>query len=493
MNINSNESKLTQGLTFDDVLLMPKYSEILPHETELNTSLTKKIPLRIPFISSAMDTVTEYKTAITMAQQGGIGIIHKNMSLDEHAKQVYLVKKSETALIADPIVIEADKFVGEALAVMRENNISGLPVVEGQQLIGILTGRDVRFEKENNKRIYTVMTKNVVTIDEGSSLTHAVELMHNHRIEKLPVIKKGTRSLVGMYTIKDIEKARKHPGASKDSRGRLLVGAAIGPGADGIERLEALVEKNCDLFVIDTAHAHSKKVIDTIKEIKRFKDKFDFCLIAGNIASGQATQALIDAGVDAIKVGIGPGSICTTRIVAGIGVPQLTAIMDCSRVAAKYSIPIIADGGIRFSGDAVKALACGASAIMIGSLFAGTDEAPGEIIIYQGKSYKSYRGMGSIGAMSAGSADRYFRDKLSKKEKFVPEGIEGRVPYKGPLCQSIHQLTGGLRSAMGYLGAKDLMSLRQQAEFIQITPASLRESHVHDVCITRAAPNYQVD
>ena len=494
MNIRESQSFLRSGLTFDDVLLIPNYSEVLPSEVDISTQFSRNIKLKTPLVSAAMDTVTEAPLAIAMAQNGGLGIIHKNMSIEEQQAAVVKVKKSETVIISDPIVVGPNETVARVLELMGQHNISGLPVVENSKLIGIVTGRDIRFEKNVQRIVAEVMTEKVITIDKGCSLNHAVSLMHEHRIEKLPVVEEGTRSLAGMYTIKDIEKAHKHPDASKDSAGRLLAGASIGVVGDYLERLEALLEGAADVIVVDTAHGFSKKVIDATKLITQdFKKKYNFELVVGNIATRKATEALIEAGADAVKVGIGPGSICTTRIVAGIGVPQLTAIMESSAVAMKHGVPLIADGGIRFSGDISKALAAGASSVMLGSLLAGTEEAPGDILIYQGKSYKTYRGMGSIGAMTGGSKDRYAQAEVSDSRKLVPEGIEGRVPYKGDLKSILYQLSGGLRSSMGYLGSTTLNELREKAEFIKISPASLRESHIHDIHVTREAPNYKMN
>ena len=494
MNIRESQSSLRSGLTFDDVLLIPNYSEVLPSEVDISTQFSRNIKLKTPLVSAAMDTVTEAPLAIAMAQNGGLGIIHKNMSIEEQQAAVVKVKKSETVIISDPIVVGPNETVARVLELMGQHNISGLPVVENSRLIGIVTGRDIRFEKNVQRTVAEVMTEKVITIDKGCSLNHAVSLMHEHRIEKLPVVEEGTRSLAGMYTIKDIEKAHKHPDASKDSAGRLLAGASIGVVGDYLERLEALLEGAADVIVVDTAHGFSKKVIDATKLITQdFKKKYNFELVVGNIATRKAAEALIEAGADAVKVGIGPGSICTTRIVAGIGVPQLTAIMESSAVAMKRGVPLIADGGIRFSGDISKALAAGASSVMLGSLLAGTEEAPGDILIYQGKSYKTYRGMGSIGAMTGGSKDRYAQAEVSDSRKLVPEGIEGRVPYKGDLKSILYQLCGGLKSSMGYLGSTTLNELREKAEFIKISPASLRESHIHDIHVTREAPNYKMN
>lgn len=488
------DEKLSWGLTFDDVLLVPAYSEILPHEVTLETKFTRHISLKTPLVSSAMDTVTESATAIAMAQLGGIGVLHKNMSPELQAKEVSRVKKSETGMISNPITVLPSQTVGDVFRITKEFNISGLPVLDQGKLVGIITGRDIRFEKDMNRLVKDAMTKNVITATTGTSYDEAVALLHKHRIEKLPVIDKDGKTLVGMFTIKDIEKAKKHPEASKDSRGRLLVAAAIGAGGDYLERAEQLLQAGVDVLVLDTAHGHSKGVMQACKTVKEtFCKKYAFDLIGGNVGTLAGAEALIQCGVDGVKVGIGPGSICTTRIVAGIGVPQLTAILEASQAAKKHGVPIIADGGIKFSGDVVKALAAGASTIMIGSLFAGTDEAPGELIIYQGKTYKSYRGMGSLGAMPLGSKDRYFQGNVEDRRKFVPEGIEGRVAYKGSLIDTVYQLTGGVRSGMGYVGAPNIQGLQEKGKFIRITPSGLRESHAHDVIITREAPNYKLE
>ena len=488
------DEKLSWGLTFDDVLLVPAYSEVLPHEVTLETKLTRNITLKTPLVSSAMDTVTESATAIAMAQLGGIGVLHKNMSPELQAREVSRVKKSETGMISNPITVMPSQTVGDVFRITKEFNISGLPVLDEGKLVGIITGRDIRFEKDMKRLVKDAMTKNVITATTGTSYDEAVALLHKHRIEKLPVIDKDGKTLVGMFTIKDIEKAKKHPEASKDSKGRLLVAAAIGAGGDYLERADQLLQSGVDVLVLDTAHGHSKGVLQACKTVKEtFSRKFSFDLIGGNVGTAAGAEALIQCGVDGVKVGIGPGSICTTRIVAGIGVPQLTAILEASQAAKKHSVPIIADGGVKFSGDVVKALAAGASTIMIGSLFAGTDEAPGELIIYQGKTYKSYRGMGSLGAMALGSKDRYFQGNVEDRRKFVPEGIEGRVAYKGSLTDTVYQLTGGVRSGMGYVGAPNILSLQDKGKFIRITPSGLRESHAHDVIITREAPNYKLE
>jgi IMP dehydrogenase len=491
-NINRGQD-LRLALTFDDVLLIPQHSEVLPHQVSIATKLTKRIALKTPILSAAMDTVTEAQTAISMAQAGGLGIVHKNMPPEAQGDQVRRVKKSESGMVAQPIVIDSGSTVGDVIAIMGKHNISGLPVVDHGSLVGIVTGRDIRFEKDLQKSLKDVMTKKVITAKIGTTSEEAVEILHRHRIEKLPVIGADGKSLVGMFTIKDIEKARKYPNASKDGAGRLLVGAAIGAGGDFLQRAEVLLAAGADVIVVDTAHGHSQGVIDAVKIVRQTFARYEFDLVAGNVATAAATEALVAAGVDAVKVGIGPGSICTTRIIAGIGVPQLTAVMDCAQAAARHGVPVIADGGIKFSGDIVKALAAGASTVMIGSLFAGTDEAPGEMIIYQGKSYKSYRGMGSIGAMAQGSKDRYFQADVNEPQKLVPEGIEGRVAYKGSLAANIFQMEGGIRSAMGYVGARTIRDLQERAEFVRISHAGLKESHAHDIYITREAPNYKLD
>lgn len=483
--------KIRTGLTFDDVLLQPAKSDVLPKEVDTSTFITREIKLHIPIVSSAMDTVTESRLAITMAQEGGLGIIHKNLSVDEQAAEVDKVKKSESGMIVNPITIGPDQHIFDAVEIMKKYKISGVPVTKDGKLLGILTNRDLRFEKNLYLKISDVMTKeNLITVPEGTTLEESKEILHRHRIEKLLVVDhKG--NLKGLITIKDIEKSIKYPHSCKDSLGRLRVGAAIGVGADRDERLAALISAGADVIAIDTAHGHSKSVLAVVKEIKK---SFPLCqLIAGNIATAEAAKDLIKAGADAIKVGIGPGSICTTRIIAGVGTPQLTAISDCYREAKKHDIPVIADGGIKYSGDIVKAIAAGASTVMIGSLFAGTDESPGETVLYQGRTYKVYRGMGSLGAMKEGSKDRYFQDEVDNEVKLVPEGIEGRVPYRGALSSSIHQLMGGLRAGMGYTGCRDIEELKTNTTFVRISNAGLRESHVHDVSITKEAPNYSLD
>ncbi len=478
------------GLTFDDVLLMPAKSNILPAEVDVCTRLTKNISINTPIVSSAMDTVTEASLAIAIAREGGIGIIHRAMPLANQVSEVDKVKKSESGMIVDPITLQANKKISAALAIMKKYRISGVPITEERKLVGILTNRDLKFETNFNKKISDVMTrKGLVTALEGITMKEAIKILNKHKIEKLPIVKKKN-ILVGLITIKDIEKKIKFPNACKDSIGRLRVGAALGVGKDALNRATALTKAAVDVLVVDTAHGHSKRVISTVKALREKFPKVD--IIAGNVATAEATQDLIAAGVAAVKVGVGPGSICTTRIIAGAGVPQITAIKECSEVADSLGIPIIADGGIKYSGDITKAIAAGASSVMIGGLFAGTDESPGELILYQGRTYKVYRGMGSIGAMEAGSKDRYAQEGIETR-KLVPEGVEGRVPHKGPLSASIHQLVGGLKSGMGYCGCKDIEELKQKAQFIRITPAGLRESHVHDVTVTRESPNYSMD
>jgi len=478
------------GLTFDDVLLLPAKSSILPGDVDVSAQLTRSIKINAPIVSAAMDTVTEAKLAIAIAREGGIGIIHRAMPLEMQVTEVDKVKKSESGMIVDPITLQPDRKISEALAIMKKYRISGVPITKGRKLVGILTNRDLKFETDFSKKASEVMTKRgLVTAREGITMEEAIEILHKHKIEKLPIVKKDM-TLMGLITIKDIEKTIKYPHSCKDSFGRLRVGAALGVGKEAITRSAALVKAGVDVLVIDTAHGHSKRVIATVKELRK---KFPpVQIIAGNVATAEATKDLIDAGVDAVKVGVGPGSICTTRIIAGAGVPQITAIRECSRVADVEGVPIIADGGIKYSGDITKAIAAGANSVMIGSLFAGTDESPGELILYQGRTYKVYRGMGSLGAMESGSKDRYAQEGVESK-KLVPEGVEGRVPHKGPVSASIHQLVGGLRSGMGYCGCKDIEELRRKSRFIRITPAGLKESHVHDVTITREAPNYSFD
>lgn len=479
--------KVQQALTFDDVLLLPAYSEVLPNQTNVSTRLTRKHRLNIPIVSSAMDTVTEARLAITMAQEGGMGILHKNMDIAKQVEEVKRVKKFESGIIRDPITIAPDRLLSEAVELMRKHAISGIPVVRGDVLVGILTNRDLRFERNLQQRVEKVMTTNLVTAQEGISPAEAADILHHHKVEKLPVVDKQHR-LRGLITIKDLQKAKRFPNSTKDEHGSLMVGAAVGVGREARQRSEALLAAGCDVLVIDTAHGHSRGVIDTLRLIRQDFSNAD--IIAGNVATAAGCRALIEAGADAVKVGIGPGSICTTRVVAGVGVPQVTAIAECARVGDEYDVPIIADGGIKYSGDVTKALAAGASSVMIGSLFAGTEESPGEVVFYQGRSYKVYRGMGSLGAMKAGSSDRYFQEGVRQEEKLVPEGIEGRVPYRGKLTQVLYQLVGGLRSGMGYTGCADIEILRHQARFTRITPAGLQESHVHNVIITQEAPNY---
>lgn len=481
---------LQEALTFDDVLLTPGKSDVIPRDVDLSTKLTEKITLEIPLVSAAMDTVTEGRLAISIAQEGGIGFIHKNMSVTEQAEEVDKVKRSESGMIVDPITIDPEKTVEEALEIMSKFKISGVPVTKNKKLVGILTNRDLRFVTAYDQPVKNFMTKeNLVTVSVGTSLDEAKEHLQNHRIEKLLVVD-DKYNLKGLITIKDINKRLKYPSATKDDLGRLRVGAAVGVGAETMERVEALVDNDVDIIVVDTAHGHSSKVNETVRLIK--KKYPDLQLVAGNVATPEATLDLIKAGVDCVKVGIGPGSICTTRVVAGVGVPQITAVMDCASVAEKYNIPIIADGGVKYSGDIVKALAAGANVVMMGSLFAGTTESPGEIELLQGRSYKVYRGMGSVGAMSSGSKDRYFQDEKSSEGKFVPEGIEGRVHYKGDISHTIYQLMGGLRSGMGYTGSENIENLRKNAKFVKITGSGLKESHVHDVIITKESPNYWI-
>ncbi len=484
-------TKLQEALTFDDVLLKPAHSDVLPADVSVRTKITKTIELGIPIISAAMDTVTEGRLAIAMAQEGGIGVVHRNMDIEKQASHVKKVKKFESGMIVDPLTMRPDQPLSEALAMMEEYSISGIPITEekGGKLAGILTNRDIRFAENYEKPISDYMTsKNLVTANKKVSREEATKLLHKNRIEKLLIVDDAFRC-VGLITVRDMEKASQFPNACKDEMGRLRVAAATGTGPDGVERAEALIEAGADIVVVDTAHGHSQYVLDTVKSIVKMKK--DTQIIAGNIATADAAKALIDVGVDAVKVGIGPGSICTTRIVAGVGVPQLTAIQDVSSVCRKRKIPLIADGGIRTSGDLAKAIAAGADLVMLGSLFAGTEESPGEVFLYEGRSYKSYRGMGSLGAMARGSADRYFQGEIQESHKLVPEGVEGRVPYKGPLSNAIHQLIGGLRSSMGYTGNGTIDEMKKNAEFVRITSSGFRESHVHGVAITREAPNYR--
>lgn len=475
---------LDLALTFDDILLVPAKSSVLPGEVSLRSKLSRSINLNLPLLSAGMDTVTEARMAISMAREGGIGIIHKNMSAEEQAKQVDTVKRSEHGVITNPFFLEPEATVAEADALMERYRISGVPIVRGSKLVGIVTNRDIRFETNYQRKVSEIMTsKNLVTAPEGTTLDQALEMLAKHRIEKLPLVDENY-NLRGLITIKDIEKARTYPNSARDIQGRLLVGAAVGIAADTLERVSALVDAKVDVVVVDTAHGHSKGVLEMVSRLKQQYQDID--IIAGNVATPEATRDLIGAGADAIKVGIGPGSICTTRVVAGVGVPQVTAIMNCAEAAKGTGVPIIADGGIKFSGDVAKAIAAGADTVMVGSLLAGTDESPGALEIYQGRSYKVYRGMGSIGAMRAGSKDRYFQ---SDQKKLVPEGIEGRVPYRGTVADSVYQLMGGLRAGMGYCGAPDIQSLKR-AQFVQISNAGLQESHPHDVQITSEAPNY---
>jgi len=482
--------QVREALTFDDLLLVPAESAVMPKDVDTTTLLTREITLSIPIVSAAMDTVTESATAICMAQEGGIGIIHRNMSIQRQALEVDKVKKSESGMIVDPITIEPERKVSEALELMQRYKISGVPVTKNRKLVGILTNRDLRFETRLDQPIANVMTKeNLVTVSSSIGLEESKELLHKHRIEKLLVVD-DQYNLKGLITIKDIEKIKKYPNASKDSLGRLRVGAAVGT-LDREERVEALLTAGVDVIVIDTSHGHSRGVVEAVRDTRQ---NFPDCkLIAGNIATGEGAEALIRAGVDAVKVGVGPGSICTTRIVAGVGVPQMSAIRDTCRVASRHGIPVIADGGIKFSGDIVKALAAGAHTVMVGGLFAGTAESPGETVLFQGRSYKVYRGMGSLEAMKEGSRDRYFQDEMESPLKLVPEGIEGRVPFRGFLSDSIYQMIGGLRSGMGYVGCRTISEMHEKAQFVRITSAGLRESHVHDVIITKEAPNYWLD
>jgi inosine-5''-monophosphate dehydrogenase len=476
-----------EGLTFDDVLLIPGYAKVEPREVDVSTQLTKNIKLETPVMSAGMDTVTESRMAIAMAREGGIGIIHKNMTIEEQAKMVDRVKRSEHGIISDPFYLAPDNRVTDALSIMEHYHISGVPITEGRKLVGILTNRDLRFETDFDQPIRNIMTsENLVTASVGTTMEQAMQLLRKYKIEKLPLVDENY-NLMGLITIKDIEKTQKYPQAAKDRRGRLIVGAAVGTAANTMERAAALADAGVDVLVVDTAHGYSQPVIDMVARIKnRFPD---LDLIGGNVATGPATEALIKAGADAVKVGMGPGSICTTRVVAGIGVPQITAVVDCAEAAAKYGIPIIADGGIKYSGDIVKAIAAGADVVMMGNLLAGTDESPGEEVMLQGRRYKVYRGMGSLGAMAEGSCDRYFQENA---KKLVPEGIEGRTPYKGSVSETVFQLIGGLRAGMGYCGVVNIEELKTKTKFIRITNAGLSESHPHDVFITKEAPNYQV-
>jgi IMP dehydrogenase len=485
------QTMFEEGLTFDDILLVPAYSAVLPRDVDVRSPLTTRISLNIPIVSAAMDTVTEGETSISLAREGGIGIIHRNMSIKSQAQEVDQVKKSESGMIVDPLTIEPDRPIHEVVALMERYRISGVPVVKGEHLAGIVTNRDLRFETNLDKKVSDVMTReNLVTVPEGITLEESKALLHQHRIEKLLVVDDRGR-LKGLITIKDIEKIKKYPSACKDSLGRLRAGAAVGVGTDMEERTEALLAAGVDVVVIDTSHGHTAGVL---RAVERLKQTFgDIDLIAGNVATAEGAEALIKAGVDGVKVGVGPGSICTTRIIAGVGVPQVRAIMNCRAISEKTGVPLIADGGIKFSGDITKAIAAGAHCVMIGGLFAGTDESPGETILFQGRSYKVYRGMGSLEAMKKGSKDRYYQEDLAQEAKLVPEGIVGRVPYKGSLAACVYQLVGGLKAGMGYVGCKTIEALRQEARFIRITASGLRESHVHDVIITKEAPNYQLD
>lgn len=488
---------IQEALTFDDVLLLPGYSEVLPSTVKVETRLTRKITLRIPLLSAAMDTVTESKTAIIMAQEGGLGVIHKNLSVKDQAFEVEKVKKSEWGMILDPITIEPAARIGKVMELMRTYRISGVPVTvktpTGLKLVGIITNRDLRFEDDMTQTVESRMTRMpLVTVPEGTTLEQARQILKEHRVEKLPVVDSGDH-LKGLITIKDIKKTQAFPSANKDRYGRLIVGAAVGVGSETFERSDALVEAGVDVLFVDSAHGHSRRVLETVSQLKkRFGDKVE--VVGGNVATEEGTRALIDAGADAVKIGIGPGSICTTRVIAGIGVPQLFAVAEAARAAKASGVPIIADGGIKYSGDITKALAAGAQTVMIGSLFAGTDEAPGEMILYQGRSYKVYRGMGSMGAMAQaqGSKDRYFQSDVDEVRKLVPEGIEGRVPYRGSLSFNVHQLLGGLRAGMGYCGAETINALQEKGRFVRITNSGLAESHPHDIAITKEAPNYRL-
>ena len=487
------KDRIEESYTFDDVLLLPGHSKVLPSEVSVKSRITQTLDCNIPFLSAAMDTVTEHKTAICMAQEGGIGIIHKNMSAEEQAKQVNLVKRSESGMISDPITVEPEEPLRNALNWMEEYRISGVPVKQGNELVGILTNRDLRFETNYNQPVSALMTggrERLITVDPGIEMDEAKRLLHKHRIEKLLVVS-ADYELVGLITIKDIEKARKYPGSNKDEQGRLRVGAALGTSTDLLSRAEVLIDAGVDVVVLDTAHGHSQGVLDSITKLRSTFPELQ--IIGGNIATGEAAAALVKSGVNAVKVGIGPGSICTTRIVAGIGVPQMTAIDKVSHALRKTDIPLIADGGIKYSGDIVKALAAGAHTVMIGSMFAGTAESPGQVVLYQGRRYKIYRGMGSLGAMKDGSKDRYFQGHIEEDFKFVPEGIEGRVPYKGHLSESIYQFVGGLRAGMGYTGSASIEELRTEPRFVKITAAGLQESHAHDIFITEEAPNYPMN
>jgi IMP dehydrogenase len=489
--MGNHPKEIEEFLTFDDVLLVPSFSEVLPKEVDVSTQLTRTIRLNIPLVSAAMDTVTESRTAICMAQEGGIGIIHRNMPVSDQAIEVDKVKKSESGMILNPITMDPEQKIYEALEIMKKYRISGVPITKNGKLVGILTNRDLRFEKRLEEKISTVMTKDrLITVPVGTTLEASKEILHKNRIEKLLVVDEQN-NLKGLITIKDIEKMRKYPNSCKDSLGRLRVGAAIGPGKDREARTEALIKAGVDVLIIDTAHGHTRDVLDAVLDTK---ENFPDCqLIGGNVATREGVLDLIKAGVDGVKVGVGPGSICTTRVIAGVGIPQLSAVMETSEVSEKYGVPVIADGGIKFSGDITKAIAAGARSVMIGNLFAGTDESPGEIVLYQGRSYKVYRGMGSIEAMKEGSKDRYFQEDVESETKLVPEGIEGRVPYRGVLSFVIQQLIGGMKAGMGYVGAGNIQELQKKAKFIRITSSGLKESHVHDVIITKEAPNYRLE
>ena len=489
--METHSEDILERLTFDDVLLVPAFSAMLPREVDIGTQLTKAIRLNIPLVSAAMDTVTEARTAISMAQEGGIGIIHRNLPVATQALEVDKVKKSESGMILNPITMDPEQRIYEALEIMKKYRISGVPITKRGKLVGILTNRDLRFETRLDEKISTVMTKDrLITVPVGTTLEASKEILHKNRIEKLLVVDEEN-NLKGLITIKDIEKMRKYPNSCKDLLGRLRVGAAIGPGKDREARTEALIRAGADVLVVDTAHGHSQDVLDAVRDTK--KNFPETQVIAGNVATPEGTLELIKAGADAVKVGVGPGSICTTRIIAGVGVPQLSAILEAREISRKHDIPIIADGGIKFSGDITKAIAAGAHSVMIGNLFAGTDESPGDLVLYQGRSYKVYRGMGSVEAMKEGSRDRYFQGDVESEAKLVPEGIEGRVPYRGALSYCIQQLIGGLKAGMGYVGARNIQDLKERARFIRITSSGLRESHVHDVIITKEAPNYRLE
>ncbi|MFP4031594.1 MAG: IMP dehydrogenase [Desulfococcaceae bacterium] len=480
-----------ESYSFDDVLLIPNYSDVLPKDADTRTRLTKRLTLNIPIVSAAMDTVTEARAAITMARAGGIGFIHRNLSVEEQAREVDQVKKSESGMIIDPVTVHPEHSIRDVMAVMERYRISGLPVTDGDRLVGIVTNRDLRFETDLDRRVSEVMTsENLVTVSPGIDLEESKRMLQKHRIEKLLVVDAAGK-LSGLITIKDIEKIKKYPNACKDDRGRLRAGAAVGVGPDMSARAEALVQAGVDVLLIDTSHGHTRNVVEGVKALKAAFPDVD--VIAGNVGTGEGAKALVDAGVDGVKIGIGPGSICTTRIVAGIGVPQVTAIMNCKAVSEETGVPLIADGGIKFSGDITKAIGAGAHVVMIGGLFAGADETPGERVFFQGRSYKVYRGMGSVEAMREGSKDRYYQSEVAEEDKLVPEGIVGRVPYSGPLGETLYQLVGGLRSGMGYVGSRTIEELRQKARFIKISAAGMRESHVHDVIITKEAPNYRLD